>query len=341
MKQVKHPSIRWLEVAALWGVIGVFVPSISAQLAVSVTAPSSGFQSWMSPGGSMQTEPTADQQTGIPAADFMGVYANTLGYTPIPAINVPAAMLTAGKIGADDYIVFRFRMVDKNGNKTYVGSALTVGLSFPDLTVAGKVTIYATVDSSQQGNKFFFQSPGAGLNESPSTTSLDGGVFAGNPYSKAAPLTLSAFNFDYRTATTMPVPEASYDRSGTSGTDQNSFVTFAVKFTDIQAATRALTGNSFFVFDYSTEMAFLAFTASQTNSINQDIQGTATQASNSLTTTWTSMGAFSDYVTAEGYKKPVPEAATVAQVGALLAVGLLGGYFRRRKTEVDAAKLAA
>jgi hypothetical protein len=306
------------------------VPSLDAQTAVSVTQASSLFQPWLNTSGTMQIEPIADQQTGISSADFMGVASGTTGLTPTPSVNVPGAMVTAGTIGGVDHIVFRFRMVDKNGNKTYLGSTLSVGLSFPELTTGGRVTIYASVESSQQGNRFFFQSPGTGLNESPSTTTLDGGAFAGNPYSRSAPLTLTSSNWSYTPAASLPVPEQSYDRSGTSGTDANSFVTFAVRFSDIQAATRALTGSTTFTMNYTTEMAFIAFTASQYNSINQDIHGTATQASNTLTTTWSAMGAFTDYVTAAGTRRPIPEASTVVQVGLLMATGVVAAYRRRR-----------
>lgn len=321
--------IRHLPPRAALGVLLLtcFAPTALAQAVINVAGASSQFQTWKLASGATLLDPQADQQTGLSPGDFMGLAAGATGYSTTPTSAVASSMVTSGKINGVDYLVFRYRMTDYNGNKNYVGSAVSVGIGFQELSGAGVTTIYATVDSKGAGQEFFFQGGGTGLNDGPSTTTLDGGVFAGNPYTKAAPLLLtSGTDWSYQKVTA--IGETNYDRTGTSGTDENAFVTFAIKFSDLQAATRALTGNTTFTLNYATQMAFVAWTATQTQSINQDVNG----VSGIPTTTWSAMGAFTDYVDATGAKKPIPEASTVFQIGGLLFVGLAGRYWLRRKT---------
>lgn len=336
MNWVKHPISPFLPVLVIAAVVAGVTPVMKAQAVVNVSGASSQFESWKLASGSTLLDVQADQQTGLTQGDVMGLAAGATGYSTTPTADVPSTMVTAGTIGGADSIAFRFRMTDKNGNKTYVGSTISVGIGFAELSASGAVTIYATVESSNSGNKFFFQSGGAGLNDGPSTTTLDSGAFVGNPYSKAAPLALTTgTNWSYITDVTT-LGEINYDRTGVNGTDVNSYITFATTFADLQTATRALTGNATFTMNYTTEMAFVAWTSTQTNAINQDING----VSGIPTTTWSAMGAFTDYVTADGKKKPIPETSTVVQVGALLAIGLAGLY-RRRRSASAAGKPAA
>lgn len=326
-------SLSYLPISAALGVLlfSCFAPVAFAQAVINVAGSSSQFQTWKLASGATLFDVQADQQTGLSPGDFMGLAAGATGYSTTPTSDVASSMVTAGTINGVDYLVFRYRMTDYNGNKNYVGSAVSVGIGFQELSGAGVTTIYATVDSKGSGQEFFFQGGGTGLNDGPSTTTLDGGTFANNPYSKAAPLLLtSGTNWSYQKVTA--IGETNYDRTGTSGTDENAFITFAIKFSDLQAAARALTGNTTFTLSYSTQMAFVAWTATQTQSINQDVNG----ASGIPTTTWSSMGAFTDYVDATGAKKPIPEASTVFQIGGLLFVGLAGRCWFRRKARFPA-----
>ena len=297
------------------------------QPVINVAGPTSQFQSWKLASGASIIDTQADQQTGLLQGDFMGIAAGTPGYSTTPANAVASAMVTAGTIGGVAHLVFRYRMTDYNGTKTYVGSTLSVGIGFKTLSGPGVTTIYATVDSGTAGNRLFFQGGGTGLNDGPSTTTLDAGAFAGNPYSKVSPLLLTTdTNWSYLKVSDLG--ETNYDRTTVSKIDANSFATFAIKLSDLQAATRALTGNAGFTLDYGTEMAFVGWTSTQTQSINQDINGTPGIS----TASWSSMGAFTDYVDATGKKPVVPEAATVLQVGALLLAWF--GYRWRRGSTV-------
>lgn len=326
---------RLIALGAL-GLIG-FSPATFGQAVINVAGATSQFQSWKLSSGAALIDVQADQQTGLFSGDFMGLAAGATGYSSTPAGAVPSSMVTAGTIGGVAHLVFRYRMTENNGNKTYVGSALSVGIGFSELSGQGVTTIYATVDSGVSGQNFFFQGGGAGLNDGPSTTTLDDGIFAGNPYTKAIPLSLTdGTNWSYQKVTVLG--ETNYDRTATSGTDKNAYVTFAIKFSDLQAATRALTGNATFTMGYATQMAFVGWTATQTQSINQDINGVAGLTP---TASWSAMGAFTDYVDATGTKTVVPEASTVIQVGVMVAIGLAGNYWRRRKSRSDPRGVAA
>lgn len=325
----KSSSLDAALAATVLGLVG-FLPSALGQAVINVAGATSQFQSWKLSSGASIIDVQNDQQTGLFPGDFMGLAAGATGYSTTPASAVPSSMVTAGTIGGVDYLVFRFRMTDFNGGKNYVGSAVSVGIGFNELSGPGVTTIYATVDSGNAGQQLFFQGGGSGLNDGPSTTTLDGGAFAGNPYTKAAPLLLtSGTNWSYDKVTAFG--DTNYDRTATSGTDNNAYVTFAIKFSDLQAATRALTGSTTFTVNYSTVMAFVGWTATQTQSINQDVNGTA----GIPTSTWSAMGAFTDYVDATGKKPVVPEAATVVQVGIVLL--LWGGRtcWRRLRAVVD------
>ena len=88
---------------------------------------------------------------------------------------------------------------------------------------------------------------------------------------------------------------------------------------------------------YATQMAFVGWTATQTQSINQDINGTLGIS----TASWSSMGAFTDYVDATGVKPIIPEAATVMQVGVVLLIWLGRAYWLRGKSRPETRVSAA
>lgn len=294
---------------------------------VTVTSTSSSYTGWQVSGAGM-FDAQGDQQTGVPSADFVGFAAGTTGLNATPTADVYGAML-----GADaSNMYFRFRLLDQNGNKIYMGSVISVGINIQGLTAAGSPTIFVTASSTNSAATLFFQSPGTGANNSPSTTTLSN--FTGNPYSSTAPLALtSGTNFSYAAATTIDGAGSNFYNPGTPAkTYNNYFLTFAVSYADLQTAVRALTGNSTVTIGASTVMSFLAVTAQTSNSLNQDIYGTSVQASNTLTTTWTALGAFSDPLFANGSR--IPEPATVVQAGMFALVGLVGFIWRRRRAGV-------
>lgn len=314
----------------------------SAQSTISVSGATSQFNPWLTSTGKF-FDPVFDSQGGQYYYDFLGAAAGSTTTTfSAPATDLPSSYVGTGTINGVQSLVFRFRMADKNGTKDYLGSTISVGIGFSELSAAGRTTIFATVDSTNATAKFYFQGGGTGLNDGPSTTTLDAGAFAGNPYSEKSFKSLDATTWSYpnsakAAAGSQTFGEGSYNLKDSKGKElvvTNTYVTFAVSFADLQAATRALTGNNTFTMTTSTEMAFVGWTSAQGNAINQDVNGT--NASGTSTLTWSALGAFSEYVTADGKKKVVPEASTVVQVGSLIMAGMAAVVVRRRRAKVNA-----
>lgn len=332
--------------------LAAVVNHAAAQTTINVAGASTQFNPWLTSTGKFY-DPAFDSQGGQYFYDFMGAAAGTTTTTfTAPSVDVPSSMVGTGTINGVQSLVFRFRMADKNGTKDYLGSTISVGIGFSELSAAGKVTIYATVDSTNSSAKFYFQGGGSGLNDGPSTTTLDDGDFTKTNTSLTTnPNTITAKTPKILDATTWSYPnsakavagsqtfgEPSYNLKDSKGKElvvQNTFVTFAVSFSDLQTATRQLTGNNTFTLTTSTEMAFVGWTSAQGNAINQDINGT--NAAGTSTLTWSALGAFSEYVTADGTKKVVPEATTLVQVGSLIMGGLAAIVVRRRRARNGSA----
>jgi hypothetical protein len=269
---------------------------------VSVTD-TTGWTAWVNTSGVQISDTRTDQQTGQTTDDFVGdtTYA---GFQQ-----------KAGTIGGVDNILFRARFdsfagADKWGN----GGNFGLGL---DLNGDGDIELIM-VYSEGSGNptnrtrEIYFGTPGAGANNSPSTTTW---TLAGTP---AASLTINT-SYDLSAAT---------DYAGFGGT-QDAWMTIAVPFTTLETAIQTYaTGFSTYDLTYDSKMSFIAFTSQQTNALNQDLYGGA-KGSETSTTTFAALGAMTTPITASG---GIPEPATYAQVGVLL---LMGGYasWRRRKSK--------
>ena len=133
------PRGRLIAVGAL-GLIG-FLPATFGQAVVNVAGATSQFQSWKLSSGAAILDTSNDAQGGIMAGDFLGLAAGATGFSVTPASAVPSSMVAAGTIGGVNHLVFRYRMTDYNGNKIYVGSAISVGIGFRELSGPGVTTI--------------------------------------------------------------------------------------------------------------------------------------------------------------------------------------------------------
>jgi hypothetical protein len=165
----------------------------------------------------------------------------------------------------------------------------------------------------------YFGTPGAGANTGPSTTTWT----IDTNQSTAVSL---AVNSTYDLVAT----NDGYNFAGT----QDSWLTFAVSFADLQAGIRAYAGAAFsnFVYDYTTKISFIAFTSTQLNALNQDLFGASKAALTNGTpenaSTWADLGAMTPQMDAFGR---VPEPATYAQLGALLLAGGIVAWRRRKR----------
>ena len=259
-------------------------------------------------GGAYLADPTADQQTGQYQDDLLG------------SATTPGFFMKYGQINGVDSVAFRMVenkvYTDNKGNPTFGGQA-SIGM---DSDGDGAIDIVFTVIGKNQSNGINYQAPGTGANVSPNTTTLGG------------PVLISAFNatnFDYRIA------DASIYPGWTQITgDPDAVLTFAISFASLNAALNAVGKASI---TPSTLVRFIAFTSTQTNAINQDVYGST--GISSAVRFDAPGGGFTEWTDSTG--RPVPEPPTIFAVGALLSVGCILHYRRKKTARTAAAALGA
>lgn len=270
-----------------------------------------GWTAWQNASGNL-TDPENDQQTGQGQDDFVG---NDTYY---------AMQSQAGEASFDtgvDYLFLRARFNqydadDKWGNGGNWGTGL-------DIDGDGDLDLIMmfTEGSGKPANRtreITFGEPGAGANDGPSTTSW---TF---PTQTAISLTAGE---------TYNVVNASTTDSGQIDGDDDAWVTFGLSFADLQAAIRAYavpnagdpTQYDNYVLDFNSRIAFVAFTSTQNNALNQDLAGTSGNTSGGGS--WASYGAITPPMGPGGF---IPEPGTYAQIGAFLLIGGVLMYRKRR-----------
>lgn len=247
------------------------------------------------------SDPVLDRQTGQGADDFASDATHAGFYQK------------AGTIGGADHLLFRARF-DKFDGADQWGNGGNFGVGM-DVNGDGALDLILMMsesagNSANRTRTITWGDPGTGANTGPSTTSW---TF---PTQTAINLTVN---------TTYDAIQAG-DGSLINGT-ADLFLSFAVSFANLQAAVRAYTPYTAFNMTYDTRMSYIAFTSTQSNSLNQDLFGTNGNTNSALT--WAELGAITGPANAWGV---VPEPATYAQVTMLLFAGGLVAY-RRRKAD--------
>lgn len=187
-------------------------------------------------------------------------------------------------------IIYRFRF-DKYDSKGFVGN-LRVGL---DVNYDNAIDLYFGVSGNGSSTQITFQLPSTGVNNSPNTANLG-----------------TAFNSIAITATNY-----SYTQVDTATND--AWMSFSLYYVDISNALTG-TGKALLPTTYVQE---IAFTSTNTNSINQDLYG-VNNGINS-TTTFSNLGVFSEYRDFNG--SPVPEPSTYGAIFVGLSLGLF--FFKK------------
>ena len=249
----------------------------------------------------------ADQQTGQTTDDFVGD-ATYAGFQQ-----------KAGTIGGTDSILFRarfdtFTAADKWGN----GGNFGIGMDLNGDGAIDLITMYTEGSGNVAGRArtVTFGRPGAGANNSPSTTTW---TF---PVQTAINLTINT-TYDYVAAT---------DFAGFNAS-QDAWLTFGLSFASLQNAIRTYAvGFGSYTVTYSSLISFIGFTSQQTNALNQDLYGAGVGGTTSATT-FAALGSLTAPTNAYG-ASPVPEPATYAQVGMLLAAAGLVAWRRRNSGKV-------
>jgi hypothetical protein len=249
-------------------------------------------------GSAPLTDPVNDQQTGSFEGDLVANSSNPLFYTRFDDAGTPST--TDGTLG------FRVR-VGGDANPPGFKSTFFVGI---DANSNGSLDLFVGVGNSGSSDAIGMWNPGTSANTSPSTTSIVSPPFqtfaetATNYHFAAVTLTLDP------TATTLDVG---------AGGQTDFFLSFSLPFNALVTRLNSVVPG----FNENTPVRYVVATATQDNSLNQDIGG-ITGGTNS-TSTFTQLGIISNPTTA----LIVPEPSGYVLMATGLA-GLAGLRLRRR-----------
>ena len=207
------------------------------------------------------------------------------------------------------YLGFRLRLGADTGQPGFQNCA------FIGLDLNGTIDLFIGVDNQGSHDQLGIWFPGAGLNTSPSTTTI-----ANSPFLTYAE-TSANYSFTAINATIDP-GATSFDLNGDGKTDQ--FLTFYVPFADVASALA--TQN--IIFTTNSPMNLVAATSTQANTLNADLNGVTGGVSSSQT--WAQLGANSLSYTPAG-TAPVPEPVSGTLFSVLGGMTLLQLVVMRRR----------
>ena len=251
-------------------------------------------------------DPSNDQQTGSSEGDIVGNALHASVYTMFGDAGTPS--LTDGTLG------FRIRIgadVSPSGFKT----ALFI---YIDANSDGKIDLFLGVNNSGAADMVGIWNPGTGANTGPSTTSI-----VSTPLASYTP---DASNYYWSQVTTVNDPSVGTATDLDGGGRPDFFLGFSIPFADIvgQLSLLGITG-----FNQDSTLSYVVATATQANSLNQDLNGVDKNFDGALT--WSQLGVLSDPMTPAGM-------AVVPEVNATVWIFLLFGaiaaqrWFARRST---------
>ena len=268
-------------------------------------------------------DPSPDQQTGTGGtggdSDFVGVVdpSNTAAQFGF--------LMKYGKLASDptgpDYVMFRFRL-----DTWRSGGYNTITMIGADADYSGSIDIFFGVQKIGPNVFIVFQDPGTGLNTSPNTTSLD------SPYGSVA---ATSTNVNYSDSTVL---NSGADGSSYNGTN-DALLTFAITFSSLQSALNTVGSGRTSAISISdtTPLRWIGFTATQNNSINQDVYGIGKLSSDDDTTDSYATNGDTPYVVfasvAQDAHGHVPEPATVVQLAVLILAGAAISFYRLRQRQ--------
>lgn len=249
-----------------------------ASMTVDVTSPTTGWTPITY--GSNNPDPSSDQQTGSSEGDIVGNLAHPSAYSAFGDAGTPS--LTDGTMG------FRIR-VGADQNPVGFKTAMFFGI---DANSDGVLDLFIGVNNSGGADTVGIWDPGAGANVSPNTTSI-----VSTPLVSYTP-TASNYYWTAVNTTIDPTVGAATDLNADGKNDY--FLTFSVAFADVvtQLNAKGITG-----IDQNSAISYVIATATQANSLNQDLNGVG--ASYDPNATWSSLGVVSDPITLGAV--PVPE----------------------------------
>jgi hypothetical protein len=265
--------------------------ALSAHAQIVPNSPTTNWTAVIYPASNPTTpDPFSDQQTGSKEGDIVGSSSVPSFYTTFYGAGTPS--LTDGQIA------FRLRVAEEQNPPGFSGAAF-VGI---DGNADGKLDVFVGVNNSGSTAQVGFWRAGNGLNTSPSTTTIQ------SPASVSYAETSLNYSWTPVTATIDPTT-LTYDVDSGGRTDH--FLSFVVPFADLVSILSAAGVPNV---NENTIFSYVAATATQDNSLNQDLNGVNGGVNSSQT--WQQLGAITAPVAANGVT-PVPEPSTYA----LLLVG--------------------
>ncbi len=300
------PKIR-LPIALLVGI------AASSYAAVTVTSPTSDWTSVTYPG--VQSDYFSDEQATSVEADLVGIGIYTAVYTKFDNNNT--TLTTDGEIG------FRFRVAGEKSpsgfdNVLWIGLAITGVDSNPGDGITD-LDVFIGYDSGS--NSIGVYDPGTGSNTSPNTTS----IVSTPVWSVAATGTTSNWSSVDIIDTGLPAADYNLDGGNQGGIDNTDhFFTFKIDFTLLSTAISGVIGTAF---DDETAFGIVSATATQTNALNQDLNGVNGNVNdNNSTITWDALNALSPLMNSQG--EAIPEPSTIA----LILGGIAFFFILRRRS---------
>ena len=251
--------------------------------------------------GSNNPDPSSDQQTGSEEGDIVGNAAHPAAYTAFGDAGTPST--------TDGTLAFRMR-VGADASPAGFKSAMFVGV---DANNDGKLDLFIGVNNSGNANTLALYSPGTGLNNSPSTTTISSALVS---YTE----TSSNYAFAPVTLTLDPTVGTATDIDGKGDNDQ--FLSFSVPFSDVVAQL----GLKGITITQDSPLSYVIATATQANSLNQDLNGVNGGVNSSAT--FASLGIASTPMTGSGILVPEPGAWIGITLGGLSILRC----FRRART---------
>ncbi|HMP82532.1 MAG TPA: PEP-CTERM sorting domain-containing protein [Verrucomicrobiota bacterium] len=249
-------------------------------------------------------DPASDQQTGSKESDIVGNTNHPSLFTRFYNGGTPS--LTDGQMA------FRLRLAEEKNPVGYNGAAF-IGM---DGNGDGALDIFVGVNNSGSSDMVGIWAAGTGANISPSTTTIANSAF--RSYGQGT----TNYGWTVVNATSDPLA-LTFDVDNGGAADR--FLSFVVPFADVVAAMNSV---GIFGFNENSLLSYVAATATQANSLNQDLNGVNGGVNSSAT--WASLGALTLPYSASGAPALVPEPSMVSLL--LLGISSLVGIRARRKT---------
>ncbi len=274
----------------------------SSATPIAINSPTTAWNAVFTQGGN-QMDYAQDQQTGSTEGDITGDAQNAGFYTYFD--NNGSASHTDGTM------YFRIRL-GRDQNPVGFKTGLFVGINIPSVDNALK--LFVAVDNAGSGDGIKIFAAGAGANTSPSTTSM-AAVAPQKVYAETA----SNYDWNIVNPTYDPVV-TNLDTNNDGSTDY--FLSFSLPFADVVSEMLRL---SSLVITDQTIVRFVVATATQNNSLNQDLGGIPKTFNGA--STWETLGGFTPASEIFPTITSVPEPATVLLTG--LGISLFA--WRRRR----------